>query len=117
MPGTASRRFEGDKLPAQEFRQTCLLLAANNCSAIQTHGGSHATRHSITLVVYMLAVFALRRNGLARRVLRANRTTESPSLPFSRPGNRHTPILLRASRVAGFPVPPHTQGRLAIAYQ
>jgi hypothetical protein len=111
MPGTVHRRFEGDMLPTQEFRRSCLRSAANDCSAIQIHGGSLAIRHSITFVVYMLAVFALRRNGLAPRELRAFRTTSSPSIPFIRPGDRRTP------RLAHSPAQPHTPGRLAIAYQ
>jgi hypothetical protein len=65
--------------PAQEFRQTCLLIAANNCAVIRTQSGHASTRHSIMLVVYLLAAFALRRNGFGRRDLRPSRTTISPS--------------------------------------
>jgi hypothetical protein len=102
-------------LPVQEFRQTCLLLAANNCAAINAHGGQPAIRHSVMLVVYLLAAFALRRRGLGRRDLRPSRTTVSPS--FAPLAAMRAPFPLMARLVGGERTKSPIKGRLAIAYR
>lgn len=98
-----------------EFRQSCLLLAANNCAAITSHNGHTAIRHSIMLVVYLLAAFALRRRGFGRLDFRSPRTTVSPSFaPLAAP---LAPMYFAALRDGGSPIKLPWQGRPATAYR
>jgi hypothetical protein len=101
--------------PDEEFRQTCLLQGANNCAAIEGLQGPAAVRHAIMIVAYMLAACALRRNGLAHRVLRSSNHRPAHPSPFQlvKP---HAPIFAPL-RFAGFSIQPPMKRRLAIAFQ
>jgi hypothetical protein len=101
--------------PDEEFRQTCLLQAANNCAAIEGLQGPAAVRHAVMIVVYVLAACAMRRNGLAHRVLRSSNPRPAHPSPFQLP--KPQAPLLAPMRFAGFSFQVHMKGRLAIAYQ